>query len=118
MNNYLNNLYSKQARNEIDFKSKQDQTVKLISNLKSDIDSLNSNLQEKNIELQELKADSVTLNEVTQHRAIEANRLKNEVQGNFYKQLLIKLSKLFSKQRKQQQIEGREVQTRTQVRKP
>ena len=54
-------------------------TLKTIANLKTDIDTLKSNIAEKNIEFQELKAENFAIKDIADHRASDTNKLKSEL---------------------------------------
>lgn len=56
--------------------------MKVIANLKTDIDVLKSTLAEKNIEYQENKAENLAIKDIADHRALDISKLKNELSGS------------------------------------
>ena len=55
---------------------------KTIANLKTDIDTLKSTINETNIEYQELKAENLAIKDIAEHRSIDITKLKNELQDS------------------------------------
>jgi len=53
--------------------------MKIIANLRTDVDTLKSAITEKHIEVQELRAENMALKEIAEHRAIDISRLRNEL---------------------------------------
>jgi len=74
-----NLLQEEKLRAEVDFKSRNDINFKTIANLKTDIDTLKSNIAESNIEYQELKAENHAAKDIAEQRDINIRKLKNEV---------------------------------------
>lgn len=66
-------------RAEVDFKSRNDLNFKTIANLKTDIDTLKSNIAESNIEYQELKAENQAVKDIAEQRDVSIKKLKLEV---------------------------------------
>ena len=50
-----------------------------MANLKTDIDTLKAALSEKNIECQELKTENLALKDIAEHRALDINKLRDEL---------------------------------------
>jgi len=74
-----NLLQDEKLRAESDFKSRNDINFKTIANLKTDIDTLKSNIAENNIEYQELKAENQAVNDIAEQRDISIRKIKNEI---------------------------------------
>lgn len=74
-----NLLQEEKLRAEADFKSRNDINFKTIANLKTDIDTLKSNIAESNIEYQELKAENQAIKEIAEQRDVNIKKLKHEV---------------------------------------
>ncbi|KRX09613.1 hypothetical protein PPERSA_09283 [Pseudocohnilembus persalinus] len=72
-------LSDEKLRCEHDLRLRNENNLKTISNLKTDIDSLKSGLTEKHIENQEIRAENMALKEISDHRSLDINRLKNEL---------------------------------------
>lgn len=53
--------------------------MKTVAHLRTDIDQLKSNITEKHIENQELRAENLAVKEIADHRALDIARLKNEL---------------------------------------
>lgn len=66
-------------RAEADFKSRNDLNFRTIANLKTDIDTLKSNIAEANIEYQELKAENQAVKDIADQRDITVKKLKSEI---------------------------------------
>ena len=50
-----------------------------MASLKTDIDTLKAALSEKNIECQELKTENLALKDIAEHRALDINKLRDEL---------------------------------------
>lgn len=74
-----NLLQDEKLRAESDFKSRNDINFKTIANLKTDIDTLKSNIAENNIEYQELKAENQAVKDIAEQRDISIRKIKNEI---------------------------------------
>jgi len=74
-----NLLQDEKLRAEADFKSRNDINFKTIANLKTDIDTLKSNIAENNIEYQELKAENQAVKDIAEQRDISIRKIKNEI---------------------------------------
>lgn len=74
-----NLLQEEKLRAEVDFKSRNDLNFKTIANLKTDIDTLKSNIAESNIEYQELKAENQAVKDIAEQRDVSIKKLKLEV---------------------------------------
>jgi len=74
-----NLLQDEKLRAEADFKSRNDINFKTIANLKTDIDTLKSNIAENNIEYQELKAENQAVKDIAEQRDISIRNIKNEI---------------------------------------
>jgi chromosome segregation ATPase len=74
-----NLLQEEKLRAESDFKGRNDINFKTIANLKTDIDTLKSNIAEANIEYQELKAENQAIKDIAEQRDINIKKLKHEV---------------------------------------
>jgi len=77
-----NLLSEEKIRGDGDYKGRNDVNLKVIANLKTDIDVLKSTLAEKNIEYQENKAENLAIKDIADHRAIDISKLKNELSGS------------------------------------
>ena len=62
-------------------KSRTEGNLRNNSNLNNELDALQSDFQERNLEIQELKADNVTLSDLSQHRSMEISKIKNELKN-------------------------------------
>ncbi|CAK93525.1 unnamed protein product (macronuclear) [Paramecium tetraurelia] len=71
-----NMLHEEKMRNEVEFRNRSDQTLKTIANLRNEIDNLKSQLTDKHIENQEMKAENLAFKEITEHRSQENQRVK------------------------------------------
>ncbi|CAD8089973.1 unnamed protein product [Paramecium primaurelia] len=74
-----NMLHEEKMRNEVEYRNRSDQTLKTIANLRNEIDNLKSQLTEKHIENQEMKAENLAFKEITEHRSQENQRVKNDM---------------------------------------
>jgi len=74
-----NLLQEEKLRAEADFKGRNDINFKTIANLKTDIDTLKSNIAEANIEYQELKAENQAIKDIAEQRDINIKKFKHEV---------------------------------------
>jgi len=74
-----NILQEEKLRGEIEYKNRNDLTLKTIANLKTDVDTLKSNISEKNIEYQELKSENIAIKDIAEHRIVDISKLKNEL---------------------------------------
>jgi chromosome segregation ATPase len=68
-----------QAYADSDFKEKHDFALRNIGQFKNEIDALRADLREKNLELNDLESDENTLIGQLDQRAIEIEKLKNEL---------------------------------------
>ncbi|KAM3147191.1 hypothetical protein pb186bvf_000907 [Paramecium bursaria] len=75
-----NMLHDEKMRNEVEFRNRSDQTLKSVAGLRNENDSLKSQLTEKHIEIQELRAESLAVKEIADHRAQDIQRNKSELQ--------------------------------------
>ena len=66
-------------RNESDYKYRNDTNLRTIANLKTDIDTLSSTIDEKGIEYQENKAENLAIKDISEQRSTDVSKLKNEV---------------------------------------
>jgi len=64
---------------EEDFRYKYENTLREIGNLKSEIDTLQINLKEKNMEFQELKVESVNFSEINEQDLFDLNKTLKEI---------------------------------------
>ncbi|CAD8193341.1 unnamed protein product [Paramecium pentaurelia] len=74
-----NMLHEEKMRNEVEFRNRSDQTLKTIANLRNEIDNLKSQLTDKHIENQEMKAENLAFKEITEHRTQENQRVKSDI---------------------------------------
>ncbi|CAD8190508.1 unnamed protein product [Paramecium octaurelia] len=74
-----NMLHEEKMRNEVEFRNRSDQTLKTIANLRNEIDNLKSQLTDKHIENQEMKAENLAFKEITEHRSQENQRVKSDI---------------------------------------
>lgn len=68
-----------QAHADADFKDRHDLALRTICQLKNEIDALRADLREKNLEINDLESDENTLIGQLDQRAIEIDKLKNEL---------------------------------------
>ncbi|CAD8105253.1 unnamed protein product [Paramecium sonneborni] len=79
LENRYNTLHEEKMRNEVEYRNRSDQTLKTIANLRNEIDSLKSQITEKHIESQEMRAENLAFKEITDHRQQENSRVKNDL---------------------------------------
>lgn len=72
-------LQEEKLRNENDFRNRNEMTMKTIANLKTDVDTLKSAINEKNIEIQELRSENNSLKDQSDQRGYENSQLKSEL---------------------------------------
>lgn len=75
-----NLLQEEKYRAEADFKTRNEQNFKTIANLKTDVDTLKSTIQENNLDYQELRAENAAVKDISESRSLEITKLKNELQ--------------------------------------
>ncbi len=63
-----NLLHDEKVRSEVDFKNRNEFNLKTIANLRTELDNLKSTATEKHIECQEMRAESLAIKEIAEHR--------------------------------------------------
>lgn len=72
-------LQEEKLRNENDFRKRNEIQLETIANLKTDVDTLKSAINEKNIEIQELANENNSQKEMIDSKTLEISQLKTDI---------------------------------------
>jgi hypothetical protein len=61
-------LHDEKLRNEVEYKNRNDFNLKTVASLRAEIDNLKAQNTERHIELQEMRAEFITIKEIADHR--------------------------------------------------
>ena len=72
-------LHTEKTRNDKENRLRNEQNIKTISNLKLDLNTLGSAIEDKNLEIRDFKAEIFALKDLADHRVLDINKLKAEL---------------------------------------